>query len=46
MKSLPMNYKDCTFYSRTEAGWAVFITYMDWKWMYGNQGYELESGGH
>ncbi len=44
IKAIETMYRDYRFRSRLEARWAVFFDYMNVRWEYEKQGYELPSG--
>jgi hypothetical protein len=43
-KPIETRYAGCRFRSRLEARWAVFFDYLDFKWDYEPEGYDLPSG--
>lgn len=40
-KAIPTRYSGCLFRSRLEARWAVFFDYINLRWMYEREGFDL-----
>lgn len=45
LKAVETKYKGCRFRSRLEARWAVFFEYLEVKWEYEKEGFELGENG-
>lgn len=44
IKAIETSYGGCKFRSRLEARWAVFFDYLEWRWEYEPEGFQLKSG--